>query len=527
MIKSIFHNSIITITTILLCSHSILIADENNKITADTALISKYLFKAYNFEDDSTLNVNVRKELALLQVKFESVQKEEHIALLEQDAEISYLKMKRQKVTMILIICAFAVAIILLVILSQYLNTKNKTNKVLLERNKIIEKNKEALDNYSQQLLIAKQQAEEIGNMKSEFMANMSHEIRTPLNSVIGFAELMNKSTNDPKHQSHLNVIISSGKTLLTLLNDILDLSKMEAGKFNIRYEPINLTFIINDVTSMYKHKAWEKGIELKLKIRDLPGSMILNELRMRQILINLVGNALKFTDSGHIEIRTISNKNLNNDSINLELHISDTGKGISEDKLEKIFDPFYQTSSLDNEYGTGLGLTITKRLVQLMNGDIEVSSVSGKGSKFIVYFPEIKLSQSSTEEEINNSSINDISNQETNINVNSALLEMENHDKFELFFSDVRLISNDKKVIKDITDIYNTEFKLSLDTKMTTYIASFVKSLKSFSNKYSLKGLELYCNELENNINNFEIEKIDSLLAIFDKGYKNIFNNS
>ena len=356
-----------------------------------------YLELSHQYHD-SIKNINVRKDIARLQITFESERKENRIALLEQNAAISDLFIKRQKFIFLLIFSAFVIAMGFIFFLTYYLFSKNKTNKLLLERNRIIEKTKAELESYSEQLLVAKQEAENNSKTKSEFLANMSHEIRTPLNSVIGFADILSQSVTDTKQLNQLRIINSSGRTLLTLINDILDLSKIEAGKFIIEYENINIEFILDDITQIFSQKAHEKSIDIITDISpEIPKNIVFNELRLRQMLFNLIGNAIKFTNVGNIKIEAYCTSDDATSYINLFIIISDTGIGINENELTNIFEPFNQSSNNDSSQGTGLGLTITKRLVEIMNGTISLESTEGKGTKFSLFFPNIKVINSIT----------------------------------------------------------------------------------------------------------------------------------
>ncbi len=351
-----------------------------------------YLELSHQYHD-SILNINIRKDIARLQIQYESERKENQIELLERNAAISELDDKRENVLLLLILSALIIAIGTVIFLSYYLINRNKTNRLLLEQNKRIEKAKKELDHYSKQLLIAKQEAEKNSRVKSEFLANMSHEIRTPLNSVIGFADILVSSVKDQAHLSKLNIIKSSGRTLLTLINDILDLSKIEAGKFIIDYEPINPEYIFEDVIQIFSHRAFEKNIDLAVQMSDfMPIAVLFNELRLRQILFNLVGNALKFTKDGSILVEAIIDKHESDNLIDLTIKVSDTGIGINKNEIENIFEPFHQSDSNFIEHGTGLGLTITKRLVEMMKGTIDLSSEVGKGTTFTVKFPSIQV---------------------------------------------------------------------------------------------------------------------------------------
>lgn len=237
--------------------------------------------------------------------------------------------------------------------------------------------------------------AESASRSKSEFLANMSHEIRTPMNAILGFAELLKGLVKDGREQSYIQAIASSGRTLLALINDILDLSKIEAGKLELEYDALDIGVVLRDVQHIFSQKAEQKGLDLLLEISpDMPQSLLLDEVRLRQILFNVVGNAIKFTERGHVAVRAlVGSVNRMQESVELLIEVEDTGIGISEDEQQRIFEAFTQHSgqSAKKYGGTGLGLTITKRLVEMMRGQISIHSEPGRGSTFRFAFPEIK----------------------------------------------------------------------------------------------------------------------------------------
>ena len=233
------------------------------------------------------------------------------------------------------------------------------------------------LRNFNDERVVAANKA------KSNFLANMSHEIRTPMNAIIGMDEMIIRETRDEKINKYALDIRSAGKTLLSIINDILDLSKIESGKMEIvpvRYE---ISSVLNDIVNMTMVKANEKGLTYELNAdSDMPSVFYGDEIRIRQIMLNIINNAIKYTREGGVKINVSYDK----EKSMLKINVSDTGIGIRPEDLEKLYQSFQRLEETKNRNieGTGLGLNITKQLIELMDGEIHVESEYGKGTTFI-----------------------------------------------------------------------------------------------------------------------------------------------
>jgi len=247
-----------------------------------------------------------------------------------------------------------------------------------------------------QKLVEARLEAERSSREKTAFLANMSHEIRTPMNSILGFSELLEGDIREPKHRKYLQSIRSSATSLLQLINDILDMSKIEAGVLELRPEPMDAREVCDFIRTLFFEPALKKGIKLEIHVaEDLPRALLIDRARLRQILVNLVGNAIKFTDRGQVDVHVSFLKQIQTSRVTLTFDVADTGVGIPADRLEAIFKPFVQAGAHREKeiQGTGLGLSIVKRLAEIMGGTVTVTSTPEKGSVFTLRFPDVPVS--------------------------------------------------------------------------------------------------------------------------------------
>jgi signal transduction histidine kinase/CheY-like chemotaxis protein len=280
-----------------------------------------------------------------------------------------------------------------------------KLEELVEERTKEIKKDEEKILAFNaeleQRIRERTAQLDAANKAKSEFLANMSHEIRTPMNAVLGYAELLGFMLEDKTQRDYLESIKSSGRSLLILINDILDLSKIEAGKLELQFEFVNSQSFFSEFERIFSLRLSEKGLKFILEISSgTPAGIYIDDARLRQIILNLIGNAIKFTEKGSIKLKVYSenpqiinySREKTEEFIDLIIDVTDTGIGISKEMQEEIFNPFVQGQGQDiKKYGgTGLGLAISQRLVQLMNGTIDLDSQLNRGSSFKIKIPGV-----------------------------------------------------------------------------------------------------------------------------------------
>jgi len=240
------------------------------------------------------------------------------------------------------------------------------------------------LESVNKALTLAKEAAETANVAKSAFLSNMSHEIRTPLNAITGMAHILRQSGLSAQQTDKLDKIEGAGNHLLRIINDVLDLSKIEAGKFTLDDAPVHVEALLGNISSMLGQKARSKGLRLQIETVSLPHNLHGDPTRLQQALLNYAGNALKFTESGHITLR-VKEESRTDGTATLRFEVEDSGIGIPPDVLAKLFGAFEQAdNSTTRKYGgTGLGLAITKKIAEVMGGTAGATSTPGQGSTF------------------------------------------------------------------------------------------------------------------------------------------------
>lgn len=348
----------------------------------------------------------------------------------------------------------------------------------------------------------AKKKAEDANLAKSEFLANISHEIRTPLNAIMGFCEILLEKNVNAQFANYLNGIHTSGKALLNLINDILDLSKIESGRLKIMCRPMDLKDMIKEVYQLFLYKSREKNIDLALKLGNrFPDKIFMDEERIRQILMNLIGNAIKFTEKGYVTISLNCSPSMSQGKMDIMVEVEDTGIGIPEKVQSVIFDSFRQREGQTNRKygGTGLGLALTKRLVEMLNGEVSVTSQLGKGSVFRAMFKDVQVADNDqATDPLSTPEIKPVSPSSTDDRLPGEVR--------------IRL----PELIKELNETLMPKWVELEELFFIDDVERFSADLDAIASKYPYPPLTSYNRDLVKHVSNNNIDGIESLLSRF-----------
>lgn len=463
--------------------------------------VLNHIKENYNFEDNYEFNIDDKfyrvYSFNLLNYKNVSIAK---IIFLEDITKDYYALKGFIKHSLVITVSILLVTIIIInfgfnSILAQLEANSNKLQELNNNLENLVIKRTQKLEE-------AKNEAERANSVKSQFLANISHEIRTPLNSVVGFSDLLSKKIQTKKELEYIKAIKTASKSLLTLINDILDLSKIEAGKLHFELVLTDLYSMIDDIKAIFSLKLEEKNLQFLLNIEQNIPLLLVDEIRLRQVIFNLLGNAIKFTEKGFVKFG-ISLSNVRDDFVDLSISVEDSGIGIKEDDIKRIFESFEQSYGQSNKKygGTGLGLSITKKLIEMMNGNISVSSQNNVGTKFVVCIKDIPKANQST---AHKQTYCTIKQKETN---NKLTISQNDYETI------LALLEN---------DIYK-EWNVVRENNNIDEIKDFMEKILNLAQKYQFDILLEYANNLKNALFSFDIEQLDKIVSNYPTLLANI----
>jgi len=360
----------------------------------DFIKIQKHAFKLY-YEDSKKAKEYVVSKKYKWMEKDVTEDVEQVINLVNERIQHIFTK-QNSKVIFFFSILAVIGTLFVFINIYFYVYLANVAVKQLQEKNKLIEKVEKFNDTLEDEVEKRTQEIQKLMKVKAEFLANMSHEIRTPLNAMFGFIKILQNKNHDEETKKYLSIVEKSGRNLLAIINDILDFSKIDAGKLNIEKVEFNPKEEIESTYNLFKGIANEKNIHLEMN-ENLKYNIITDPIRLKQVIANLLSNAIKFTEENK---KIVFNVNYDENKEELYIEVIDEGIGIPKEKLDHIFTAFSQVdNSTTRKYGgTGLGLTISYRLIKLLDGELKVTSEEGKGSSFYFTIPAKKTTKIKTE---------------------------------------------------------------------------------------------------------------------------------
>jgi signal transduction histidine kinase len=396
---------------------------------------------------------------------------------------------------------------------------KDRLNTALKEANTELEAR---VKERTEQLEKAMNAAEAANKAKSEFLANMSHEIRTPMNAILGFSAILLTKTEKPEQKNYLKGINESGTALLSLLNDILDLSKIEAGKMEIRSEPLDIRGLLDEIRLLFFQKFEEKGLNFQvIADKNIPAKLFLDESRIRQILTNLIGNALKFTKHGYVKVFTRCQDEAEETlqtpgwerRVSLIFEVEDTGIGIPKDQQGIIFEKFrQQDGQTTRKYGgTGLGLAITKRLIEMMDGTVSLESEIGQGSIFRILLPNVSVAEElAIEDEAQGPS-----EHTGDARLISETHQTESKPETELVIPD-SLKASLPELTEKLENLFRPRWEEISEILVMDEIETFASDLKNTAQEYHFEFLIAYSKKLCEYAESYNVDEVQKMIDDF-----------